>query len=65
MALEELVNLIATNGIGVVCVCYLMYFQHTTMNKMLDTLDNINLRLVAIETKVDGFKCKTSKEEGL
>ena len=51
--MEDLVNLIVQNGLGVVCVCYLIYFQHTTMTKLLDTMNSIDKRLAIIETKVD------------
>lgn len=51
--MEELVTLISTNGIGVVCVAYLIYFQNTTMKGMLDALNSINTRLAVIESKVN------------
>lgn len=50
--MEELMNMIATNGIGVVCVAYLIYFQSTTMKGMLEALNSINTRLEVIESKV-------------
>ena len=46
-------NLIVNNGIGVVCVAYLIYFQSTTMTRMLSTLNLISERLAKIETKLD------------
>ena len=49
--MEELINYIINNGIGVVCVAYLIYFQNTTMKEMLDTLKSIDTRLTKIETK--------------
>lgn len=49
----ELINLIANNGIGIVCVAYLIYFQSTTMKKMLETLSTINIRLAIIEEKMN------------
>lgn len=51
--MEELINLITNNGIGIVCVAYLIYFQSTTMKSMLDTLKGINERLLLIEEKLD------------
>lgn len=50
--MEQLIKLIVDNGISVVCVAYLIYFQHTTMSKMLDTLSSIKERLVVIEKSV-------------
>ncbi len=53
MLMEEIVNLLTQNGIGVCCVAYLIYFQSTTMKEMLSTLNAISNRLTAIETVLD------------
>lgn len=45
----EIINLLTNNGIGIVCVGYLIYFQFTTMKKMLETLSTISERLTIIE----------------
>ena len=47
--MNDIINLIINNGIGVVCVGYLLYFQSTTMREMLQALNNINIRLSLIE----------------
>ena len=52
MSLEQLVQLFVNNGIGVICVAYLIYFQNTTMNKMLDAINSVDKRLAIIESKV-------------
>lgn len=49
--MEEIMNYIINNGIGVVCVAYLIYFQNTTMKEMLCTLKSIDTRLTKIELK--------------
>ena len=51
--MEEIVNLISSTGIGIVCVAYLIYFQNTTMKNMLETLQSINTRLSIIEDKME------------
>lgn len=51
--MEDLVNMIVNNGLGVICVAYLIYFQNTTMSKMLDALNGINTRLSIIEDKLE------------
>lgn len=50
--MEEIVNLLVQNGLGVCCVAYLIYFQHYTMTKMLETLTGIDKRLALIENKL-------------
>lgn len=49
----DIINLIANNGIGIVCVAYLIYFQSTTMKSMLEALNSINNRLAVIEDKIE------------
>lgn len=54
--MKEIVDLIMNNGIGIVCVGYLIYFQNTYMMKMQEILNSINERLSVIETKIEGDK---------
>lgn len=49
--MEELVKLLVDNGLSVICVAYLIYFQSTTMKEMLNTLNSIDKRLAIIEEK--------------
>ena len=51
--MQDLINLITNNGIGIVCVAYLIYFQSTTMTKMIDTLGSIDNRLQKIENRIE------------
>lgn len=50
--MEELIKLMVDNGLSVVCVAYLIYFQLTTMKEMLRTLGSINERLTIIESHI-------------
>lgn len=45
----DIVNLISQNGIAIVCVAYMIYFQIKVMNKVVETLQTISERLVIIE----------------
>lgn len=49
--MADLVTLITNNGIGIVCVAYLIYFQSTTMKSILATLESIDNRLFKLELK--------------
>lgn len=51
--MQDIIDLITNNGIGIVCVAYLIYFQSTTMKEMLNALSNINIRLSVIEDNLD------------
>ena len=50
--MEDLIKLLVDNGLSVVCVAYLIYFQLTTMKEMLKTLGSINERLTIIESHI-------------
>lgn len=54
--MQEIVDLMINNGIGMVCMCYLIYFQSTTMKEMLNTLNGINTRLSIIEDRIGSDK---------
>ena len=51
--MEGLVKLIVDNGISIVCVAYLIYFQSTTMKSMESILNAIDKRLSVIEDKLE------------
>lgn len=68
--MEQLINLITQNGIGVICVAFMIYFINTTMkdnNKILDdiqkTLVAINTNLTTLSTRVDKLEDKISKKK--
>lgn len=67
--MEEIVNIITNNGIGVACVLYFMYFNSTTLKSMTETMNEVkqsliifNERLENIEQKIDKKYKKTKKE---
>lgn len=58
--MDEIINMIVNNGLGVVCVAYMIYFQATTMKDMmrnqeavLKSLEGMNHRLDLIESKIE------------
>lgn len=60
MDVKTIIDYIVQNGLGVVCVVYMIYFQNTTMKEMLNTLTSINTRLSIIEDKME----RKEKKEG-
>lgn len=60
MDIKTIIDYIVQNGLGVVCVVYMIYFQNTTMKEMLNTLTSINTRLSIIEDKME----RGNKKEG-
>lgn len=59
--MEEIINLIVNNGIGVVCVAYLIYFQSTTMKEMNKTLDNVNDNLTRMNERLSSIENQVGK----
>lgn len=54
--MEEIINLLVNNGIGVVCVAYLIYFQSTTMKEMNKTLDKVNENLTRMNERLSSIE---------
>ena len=60
--MEEIINLLVNNGIGVVCVGYLIYFQTTTMKEMNKTLDNVNENLTRMNERLSSIENQVGKK---
>lgn len=56
--MSDLITLITNNGIGVVCVAYLIYFQATTMKDMNKTLTEISTNLTFINERLEKIENK-------
>lgn len=56
--MEEIVKLIVDNGIGVLCVAYLIYFQSTTMKDMSNTMKDVSTNLSLINQRLEDIESK-------
>lgn len=54
--MNDLIQLIVNNGIGVVCVAYMIYFQLTTMKEMNKTLTEITTTLKLMQQDIEDLK---------
>lgn len=59
--MKELVDLIVNNGIGVICVAYLIYFQATSMKQMNTTLNEVSTSLKLMNQDIEEIKSKLDK----
>lgn len=50
--MNDIITMIANQGIGVVCVAYLIYFQSTTMKDITKTLQEMTSELKEIKCKI-------------
>lgn len=58
--MNDLIQLIVNNGIGVVCVAYMIYFQLTTMKEMNKTLTEITTTLKLMNQDIEEIKGKVN-----
>lgn len=56
--MQDLINLIVNNGIGVVCVAYMIYFQSTTMKKLTENMEENNKVLQSIDVRLSEIEKK-------
>ena len=56
--MTDLINLVTQNGIGVVCVGFMIYFISTTMKDNNKILDEIQKTLVAIQTSLSDMSSR-------
>lgn len=61
--MEDLIKLIVNNGIGVVCVAYLIYFQSTTMKEMNKTMSDVSTSLKLMNQDIEEIKNKINTKE--
>lgn len=59
--MEEMINLIVNNGIGIVCVGYMIYFQSTTLKEIQNNQEKTNLLLEKMIDRIDRSGSKQTK----
>lgn len=56
--MQEIINLIVNNGLGVFCVAYLIYFQNTTMKEIAKNMEENNRVLQSLTEDIKEIKNK-------
>jgi uncharacterized protein YoxC len=51
--MEDIIDIITQNGIGIVCVAFMIYFISTTLKENNKILDEIQKTLVSIQTTLN------------
>lgn len=54
--MSDLIQLIVNNGIGVVCVGYMIYFQLTTMKDMQKAMTEVSTSLKLMNQDIEEIK---------
>lgn len=63
MELKEIVDIIANNGIGIVCLAVMVYSYVTTMNKINDTLSSIEKTQILMAERIAKIEDNISNKE--
>ena len=61
--MEDIISLITQNGIGVVCVGFMIYFINTTLKDNNKILDEMQKTLVSIQTTLNILSTRVNKLE--
>ena len=63
MELKEIVDIIANNGIGLVCLAVMIYSYVTTMNKINDTLSSLEKTQILMCERISKIEDNMTKED--
>lgn len=61
--MQDIITLITQNGIGVVCVGFLMYFINSTLKENNKILDEMQKTLVSIQTTLSNLTSRVDDIE--
>lgn len=59
--IQSIIDLVINNGLGVVCVIYMIYFQMTTMKEMAQTISKMNTSLELITDRLENIESHINK----
>lgn len=54
--MQAIVELFVNNGLGVLCVVYMIYFQNTTMKEMSSLLMSISINIEKINERLTNLE---------
>ena len=63
-SVQDIIDLVINNGLGVVCVIYMIYFQMTTMKEMSQTISKMNTSLELITDRLENIEDHIKENEG-
>ena len=56
--MEELVNLIVNNGVGVACLIYFMWYNHNDIEKNNTILTDLKLSILELKNEISKLSMK-------
>ena len=61
--MEEMVDIIVNNGIGVACILYFMYFNSTSLKSMTETMNEVKQSLILFNERLENIEQKLDKKK--
>ncbi|MBQ1551514.1 MAG: hypothetical protein IIZ67_05360 [Bacilli bacterium] len=60
--MEQLIDIITNNGIGVACVIYFMYFNSTSLKSMTETMNEVKQSLILFNERLQNIEEEIKKK---
>ena len=61
--MEELIDIIVNNGIGVACILYFMYFNSTSLKAMTETMNEVKQSLILFNERLENIEQKLDRKK--
>ena len=61
--MEQIIDIIMNNGIGVACIIYFMYFNSTTLKALTDTMNEVKQSLILFNERLENIENKIDKNK--
>ena len=61
--MEQIIDIIMNNGIGVACIIYFMYFNSTTLKALTDTMNEVKQSLILFNERLEDIENKIDKNK--
>lgn len=61
--MEQIIDIIVNNGIGVACILYFMYFNSTSLKTMTETMNEVKQSLILFNERLENIEQKLDKKK--
>ena len=61
--MEELIDIIVNDGIGVACILYFMYFNSTSLKAMTETMNEVKQSLILFNERLENIEQKLDRKK--
>lgn len=61
--MEQIIDIIVNNGIGVACILYFMYFNSTSLKAMTETMNEVKQSLILFNERLENIEQKLDRKK--